>query len=61
MQATVRMPKFQDGPVPDGNPRDSPRLEAQMGPSLQPDGSKSRIANGVDHWVDQEHVGCHIR
>jgi hypothetical protein len=38
MQATVRIPKFQNGPVP-----------------------VMRIAHGVDHTIDQKHVGSHIR
>jgi hypothetical protein len=43
------------------DPQDPPRLEAQMGPLRQPDSSKSSIAYGVDHPIDQKHVESHIR
>ena len=62
MQATVRIHKFKDGPVPVigilGIHLDL-KVEARMGPSSQPGGSKGSVAHGVDHTVDQKHVGGH--
>lgn len=44
----------------DEGPRNPSRLEAQVGPSCQPDGSKGSLAHGVNHSAHQEHVGSHV-
>lgn len=57
MQATVRIPEFQDGPLPVmkilANHLGS---KLKWGPRVNLTTAKGRIAHGVDHSVDQEHM-----